>query len=124
MTLTPADIRVHWASIKEDLGDACGSYPIEEVYAACRSGSAQLYTCPEGFVILEGYTAESTGLKEVNILAASATSAKNMLDTYIGAIRDIARDYGAKTLVFRRLKDSQHGCKGWKLRASEYVMEI
>lgn len=124
MTLTPADIRTEWQRIKASVAEACGSYPAEEVYHACRSGRAVLYLCPEGWVVMEGYTREDTGQKEVLILAAYALGEANFLDQYAGEMEQIARNYGAKTLAFRRLKDTPWTVKGWRMRAAEYEKEL
>lgn len=125
MTLTPADIRTEWPRIEGQMAAACGTgYPAVEVYHACRRGSAVLYLCPEGWVVLEGYTREDTGEREVIVLAAYALGEANLLDQYSGEMEEIARNYGAKTLAFRRLKDAPWTVKGWRMRAAEYEKEL
>lgn len=124
MKLQPADIRAEWQRIKASVAEACGSYPAEEVYHACRSGQASLYLCPEGWVVLEGYIREDTGHKEVLVLAAHAIGDGNLLDQYADDMAEIARNYGAKTLAFRRLKDAPWTVKGWRMRAAEYEKEL
>ncbi len=124
MTLTPADIRVEWPRIAAQVRGACGSYPAEEVYAACRYGTAHLYVCDDGWCVLEGYTRDDTGELEVLVLLAYGKSSISMLDAYGSEIEEIARNYGAKTLVFRRLKDAPWSSKGWRMRAAEYVKEL
>lgn len=124
MKLQPADIRREWPRIKPAVIEACGSFPYEEVYAACRYGQAALYVCPEGFCVLEQYTAVSDGAPEMNVLLAHAHGEGSMLDAYAGELAEIGRQNGADRVVFRRLKDAAPVVKGWRHRASEYVMEL
>lgn len=124
MSLTPADIRVEWPRIKAAATDAAGSYPVEEVYHACRSGRAHLYVCQDGFVVLEQYVRGDTGLAEVNVLLAAGAGFDNLFHKYAGEIADIARKCGAKTLCFRRLKTCKASAFGWRMRATEYEMEL
>lgn len=124
MTLQPADIRREWPRIKADVIAACGSFPYEEVYAACRYRHAALYTCPEGFVVLETYTSVTDGAVEMNVMLASGSSPHNLLARYSPELDEIARNCGADRVVFRRLKDAAPVVQGWRMRACEYVKEL
>ncbi len=124
MNLQPADIRREWPRIKADVMEACGSFPYEEVYAACRYQKAALFTCPEGFVVLETYVSDTDGRVELNVLLAAGTSEHNLLVRYSPEIEEIARQSGADRVVFRRLKDAAPVVHGWRMRACEYVKEL
>lgn len=104
--------------------EACGPYPAEEVYAACRFGRAHLYLCPEGWVVLERYIREDTGEAELLVLLAYGEAYESLFHKYNDELETLARNCGAKTLAFRRIKDSPWGTYGWKMRAVEYVKEV
>lgn len=124
MSFKPADIRHEWPRIKAAVAEACGSYPAEEVYHACRSGNAHLYVCPEGFVVLKSYKRHDTGADEVLIVVGWGQSDDSLIRTRLPEIEEIARKSGAKTLAYRRLKDSPWHGNGWRMRATEYEKEL
>lgn len=127
MALQAADIRREWPRIRGAVaailaGD--GETP-EEVYAECRFGHAQLYTCPEGFVVLKKYRREDNGRPELLLWLAQGAGG-GLTPRYLPQLEQIARDVGAATLAlrtrrrgFERLLDPR-----WRLRAVEYQLDI
>lgn len=124
MSFVPADVRVEWPRIKAAVAEACGTYPPEEVYHACRTGEAHLYVCEDGFVVLKGYKRHDSGTDEVLILLAWGQGQDSLVITRLPEIEEIARKSGAKTLAYRRLKDSPWHTNGWRMRATEYEKEL
>ncbi len=127
MALKPADIRREWPRIRQEVAAilAGDDEPPEELYAECRFGRAQLYTCPEGFVVLKKYRREDNGRPELLLWMAQGAGG-GLLRRYLPQLEQIARDTGAATLAFRtrrrgfeRLLDQR-----WRLRAVEYQLDI
>ena len=115
--LRHTDIRIAWDAIKDgvhhvkEITDA--PWRPEDLYAACVNGDAHLFTCPEGFVIVELQTDRYTLEREMFVIAAYGDGDR-LLAKYQEELDKLARHFGATSITTSSPRPGFGRLSGWE----------
>lgn len=120
MRFTQRDIRDVWKDIEKPLRDTI--HPAEspeELYHLCRIGQAHVFTCPEGFIVLQEFM---SGTKKVVHIWIAYGTGGNLIQTHLPDIEELARSVGAKELSFNTQRKGFERAlpEGWKMNFIDY----
>lgn len=128
-----SDIREEWCWVKEGVEKILNdnpqyTYRPEDVYAACVSGQAQLWTTSEGFVVTSGELDQFSGDKSCLIwLAYAHELGAKLVVKYVDFFEKAATEAGYDRLEVRtavpELGEYVLG-QGWRLDTVVYSREL
>ena len=121
------DIRLCWDSIRPGLEftqkKINAPWRPEDIYSACVSGQASLYTGETGFVVVQAQRNNLDGSPELLVWVAYAEGQGN-IERHQDAVDQLARDYGFARLVFWSNRTGFIKLPGWTPTAMVYVREL
>lgn len=121
------DIRLCWDQIKPGLEftqkKISAPWRPEDIYSACVSGQASLYTGETGFVVVQPQHNNLDGSPELLVWVAYAEGQGN-IERHQEAVDKLARDYGFARLVFWSNRTGFIKLPGWTPTAMVYVREL
>lgn len=121
------DIRLCWDQIRSGLEftqkKISAPWRPEDIYAACVSGQASLYTGETGFVVVQPQQNRLDGSPELLVWVAYAEGQGN-IERHQEAVDQLARDYGFARLVFWSNRTGFIKLPGWTPTAMVYVREL
>ena len=128
-TLRPSDVRDVWEAILPGILAARtkggGDWRPEDVYAACRNGSAHLWLSDESGAFCVLQLDRNSFTNELELLVWVAYSPGDYpLQAYLEQVRVIAREAGAVRARMFSTRKGWERVPGWEPAATEYVCEV
>ena len=125
--INPVYIRNVWQQVKVGLiavqRKTGEQWLIEDVYAALKTGSAQLFTFPDGFVVLQSLRDQWTNEPCLHIWITHHAGHDDLTEDFISNLRKLADNAGVKKVTFTspRRWDRRSGAT---LKSYNYELEV
>lgn len=127
MELELTDIRKAWDTVRLGLEHvrrkASPEWLPEDIYAACVTGQAFLYSADCGFIVVQPQTNKITSEPELLVWVAYSNM-PDSVSTFQGAVDNVARDNGFKRLVMWSNRPGWEKVPGWVPKNVIYEREL
>lgn len=121
--LTLVDVRDVWDEVRLGLdytkNKIDAPWRPEDIYAACLSGTAYLYTGETGFVVVQPKTDPFSGAPELFVWVAFARGDKN-IERFQESVDALATDHGYSKLTMWTNRQGFERVPGWVQVATVY----
>jgi hypothetical protein len=124
MKFTRVDVREVWEEIKSNLANTLHpDNSLEECYHLCRTGQAHLFTCPEGFVILQE---KMNNNKKTLFIWIAYGIGGNLITTHLPDLEQIAKEIKATEISFHTKRRGFQRVlpEGWEINYVEWKKKI
>ena len=122
--LTLVDVRDYWDEMKPGLEwtrQKIGApWRPEDVYAACLSGSAFVYSGETGFVVVQPKTDPFNGKPELFVWIAFAFDGLNNIERFQSSVDRLAQDFGFEKLTMWTNRPGFEKVPGWTQVSAVY----